>query len=292
MRVSDSMMWSNMQRNISLRHADFQTTQQRALSGKKVSVPSDDPASFAQARLEQSNIARSENYERVIGLTRPVLAQTDDALFHTQDILGRVRDIAIQGANDALNDTDKASLIQELNGLRDQLISIGNTSSGDRFIFAGFRDDQPPFDAAGVYSGDTDSATVEISRNVSIPFGVTGEALFGSAGNDVFTTISNLQTALGSSNGLAASATVAEIDTRFEQVRALHSQVGTHLNSLDISEAVVVRSKDTSVENRSTLVDLDAALAYTDLARAQTALAAAIQIAAQLPPPGLATRGG
>lgn len=292
MRVTDSMMWNNMQRNVARRQTDAQKAMERAVSGKKVEVPSDDPAAFAQGRTEQGNIARAENYERTIGLTRPVLDQTDAALYHTEDIMRRIRDIAIQGANDSYNGSDKESMIQELEGLRNQLISIGNTSNGERFIFAGYRDDQPPYDAAGAYTGDTNAASVEISRNVSMPLGVTGEAIFGTAGNDVFTTITNLQTALGTSNGLAASAAVAEIDTRFEQVRAVHSQVGINMNALDISEAVVLRAKDTATERRSSLIDIDAALAFTDLARARNALAAAIQIAGQLPPPGLATRGG
>jgi len=292
MRVTDSMMWNNMQRNVARRQTDAQKAMDRAVSGKKVAVPSDDPTAFAQGRTEQGNIARAENYERTIGQTRPVLDQTDAALFHTEDILRRIRDIAIQGANDSYNGSDKESMIQELEGLREQLISIGNTSSGDRFIFAGYRDDQPPYDAAGTYTGDTNAASVEISRNVSMQLGVTGEAIFGTAGADVFTTITNLQNALGTSNGLAASAAVAEIDTRYERVRAVHSQVGIDMNALDISEAVVLRAKDTATERRSSLIDIDAALAFTDLARAQNALAAAIQIAGQLPPPGLATRGG
>jgi flagellar hook-associated protein 3 FlgL len=292
MRVTDSMLWNNMQRNVALRQKDYQETQQRAASGKRVEMPSQDPGSFAQGRTETGNIGRAQNYERTIGLTRPVLDQTEAALYQTEDIMRRIRDIAIQGANDSYNGSDKDSMIQELNGLRDQLISIGNTSSGDRFIFAGYRDDQPPYDAVGTYTGDTAAASVEISRNVTMQFGVTGEAVFGTAGNDIFTTITNLQTALGTVNGVAASAAITEIDTRFEQVRAVHSQIGINLNALDISEAVVLRAKDTATERRSSLIDIDAAQAYTDLARAQSALAAAIQIAGQLPPPGLATRGG
>jgi flagellar hook-associated protein 3 FlgL len=292
MRVSDSMMWSNMQSNVARRQADFAKAEQRAVTGKKVEVPSDDPAAFAQGRTELASIGRATNYERTIGLTRPVLEQTDASLYHTEDILRRIRDIAIQGANDTLNGSDKASLVQELSGLQDQLISIGNTSSGDRFIFAGYRDNAAPYDAAGAYAGDTEVQSVEISRNITMEFGVTGQDVFGSAGADVFTTISNLQTALTSSNGLAASAAITEIDTRYEQVRSVHSQIGIDLNALDISEAVVTKAKDTATTRRSNLIDIDAALAYTDLARAQNALNAAIQIAGQLPPPGLATRGG
>lgn len=292
MRVTDSMMWASMQRNVARRQTDYAGAQQRAITGKRVALPSDDPQAYAQGRTELGNIARSTNYERTIGLTRPAMEQTESALYHTEDIMRRIRDIAIQGANDTLNATDRSKLVQELDGLHDQLVGIGNSTSGDRFIFGGYKDGSQPYDAAGVYTGDTGVQNVEISRGVTMPYGVTGEAVFGTAGADVFTAITNLQTALSNNNGAVASSTITEIDARFETVRAVHSQVGIYLNSLDISEAVVTKAKDTATARRSSLIDIDAAQSYSDLMRAQSALNAAIQIAGQLPPPGLVSRGG
>jgi flagellar hook-associated protein 3 FlgL len=183
-------------------------------------------------------------------------------------------------------------MVQELSGLATQLVSIGNTTNGERFIFGGYKDGSEPYDPAGVYNGDTQSAQVEISRGVTMSYGVTGEQVFGTAGNDVFNTIANLQAALTSGDASQISDTLTDIDARFEQVRSVHSEVGIHLNSLDISEAVVTKAKDSATERRSNLTEIDMAQSYSDLMRAQTALAAAINIAAQLPPPGLASRGG
>ena len=90
----------------------------------------------------------------------------------------------------------------------------------------------------------------------------------------------------------AGTETYLAASSRFETVRAVHSQVGIYLNSLDISEAVVTKAKDTATARRSSLIDIDAAQSYSDLMRAQSALNAAIQIAGQLPPPGLVSRGG
>jgi len=286
------MMWSNVQRGVTSRQTAYQDAQEKAISGKRVNVPSDDPAAFAQGRVETGNIARAENYERTIGQTRPMLQQTEDALYHTEDIVARVRAIAVQGANDTNNASDRASMVDELSGLATQLVSIGNTTNGERFIFGGYKDGTQPYDAAGVYSGDTETAQVEISRGVTMQYGVTGEAVFGTAGNDVFKTISNLQAALSSGDGSAISGTLTEIDARLDQVRGVHSEVGIHLNALDISEAVVTKQKDSATERRSNAIDIDMATSYSDLMRAQSALAAAISIAGQLPPPGLASRGG
>lgn len=292
MRVSDNQMWTNVQRGVSGRQQAYQDAQEKAITGKRVNVPSDDPAAFAQGRTETGNIARSDSYERTIGQTRPMLQQTEDALYHTEDIVTRIRQIAIQGASDTYNASDRSSMVQELSGLATQLVSIGNTTNGERFIFGGYRDGTQPYDAAGAYTGDPETAQVEISRGVTMAYGVTGEAVFGTAGNDVFTTIQNLQAALSSGDGNAISATITDIDTRYEQLRSVHSEVGIHLNALDISEAIVTKQKDSATQRRSNLIDVDMAQSYSDLMRAQSALMAAINIAAQLPPPGLASRGG
>ncbi|MEY4582542.1 MAG: flagellar hook-filament junction protein FlgL [Pseudomonadota bacterium] len=284
-----------MQRNVSSRQTDYASAQQRAVTGKRVNAPSDDPSSFAQARSETANLARAQSYERTVSLARPALETTESALNQVEDIYNRVRNIAVQGANDTLNDTDRATLSNELTGLHEQLVSLGNSTNGDRFVFAGYKDNAPPYDATGLYSGDPNVQQVEVSRGVNIPMGVTGESVFGTAGADIFTTITNLQTALttsvaGASVSAAVSASLTEIDARFEQVRTVHSRLGNHMNALDIAEAVAGRAQDTSTKNRSSLVDIDAAQSYTDMARAQTALSAAIEIAGQLPMPGLVSR--
>lgn len=294
MRVTDTMIWGNMQRNVAARQSDYATAQERAVSGKRVNAPSDDPLAFAQARTETNNLSRAQDYQRTVGMAKPVLDVTDSALSTVENIMGRIRDIAVEGANDTLNTDDRNTLSQELTSLHDQLVNLGNSTSGDRFIFAGYKSNAAPYDATGTYTGDTQVQQVEVGKGVHLPLGVTGESVFGTAGNDVFTTIKSLQDAITGNTPTGGSAVVSslitEIDTRFDQVRQVHSQIGNHMNAADIAEAVSTRAQDTATTNRSQLVEIDAAKAYTDLAKAQTALSAAIQIAGQLPPPGLVNR--
>jgi flagellar hook-associated protein 3 FlgL len=292
MRVTDSMVYMNMQRNVAQRQQDYVTAQQRATTGKKVNAPSDDPWAFAQARYETGNLARAQSYERTIDMAKPSLQTTDSTLTSVENVIQRVRDIAVESANDTYNGGDRNTFSQELDTLRDQLVSLGNTHTGDRYIFAGYKDGAPPYDATGVYSGDTQTAQVEIARGVNLPLGVTGDQVFGAAGDDVFSTIQKLQTALTTGTTSDVSSMITEIDTRYEQVRNVHSEIGNQLNSADIATSVAQRAQDTATANKSDLVDIDTVKAYTDLTRATTALQAAIQIAGQLPPPGLVSRGG
>jgi flagellar hook-associated protein 3 FlgL len=292
MRVTDSTFFNNMQRNVQARQSDLATAQERAASGLRVELPSDDPSAFAAARGEVTNGNRATGHQRSIDAATPLLSTADSALTEIDNVMGQIRNIAVEGANDTLAPSDRATLSQQLSSLRDQLVSLGNTQSGNTYVFGGYKNGSPPYDATGTYTGDTSVPQVEVSRGVTLPTGVTGEQVFGTAGSDIFTTITNLQTALGTPTNTSAnvSATLTDIDANMDVMRTAHSQIGISLQSADVATAVAGRAQDLATTNHSKLVEADAASAYTDLARATNALSAAVQIAAQLPPPGLVQR--
>jgi flagellar hook-associated protein 3 FlgL len=290
MRVTDSQFFANMKRNLAQRSSDYAHAQQVATSGLKVGQPSDDPIAFAEARDQTTNLTRAQSYQRTIDQAKPSLDTADAALGDIDTTLGRIRDIAVQGANDTLSSTDRLTLSNELNGLRDQLVALGNSQAGDSYVFGGYKNGTPPFDATGTYTGDTTAQSVEVSRGVNLAVGVTGDRVFGTPGTDVFSTITKLQTALTTGTSTNISSTITDIDTNLEAVRTAHSEIGVHLNSLDLAGAIAGRASDLAQTNHANLVEADAAGAYTDLAHMQSALSAAIQIAAQLPPPGLVER--
>lgn len=292
MRVADSTFYANMKASLGVRRDELARAQQQALTGVRVVAPSDDPLAFSQARAQTAEQSRAASYERAITNTIPSLEVTDTTLGDVENVMRRVRDIATLGANDTLNGNDRDNLVQELDGLKQQLVTLGNAKSGDRFIFGGYKDGAPPFDAAGVYNGDTSTQQVEVARNVTMPNGVTGDRVFGTAngGQDMFAAIQLLQDALASGVADDISGTLDPIDASLEQVRTFRSEVGLHLNQADISMTLAQRNQDDAATSLAKLVGIDPVDSYSELTRASTALNAAISIAAQLPPPGLIER--
>jgi flagellar hook-associated protein 3 FlgL len=292
MRVADSTFYANMKSNLGVRRDALARAQEQAITGLRVTAPSDDPLAFTQARAQTAEQARAASYERTITNTLPSLEVADSTLGDVDNVMRRVRDIATLGANDTLNAGDRQNLVLELDGLKQQLVTLGNAKTGDRYIFGGYKDGAPPYDAAGVYSGDTTTQQVEVARNVMMPVGITGDRIFGNAngGQDMFAAITDLQTALTSGVADDISGTLDPIDKSLEQVRVARSEVGLHLNSADISLTMAQRHQDEAGKARSKLVEIDEVDSFSELMRAQTALNAAITIAAQLPPPGLVDR--
>jgi flagellar hook-associated protein 3 FlgL len=291
-RIADSQFTANNLRNLGVRREALAKAQQQALSGMRVEKPSDDPFAFTQARSQTAGQARAAAYERAISHTLPSLEVSDSTLADVENVMRRVRDIAILGANDTLNGNDRETLRSELDGLKQQLVTLANAKTGDRYVFGGYRDDQPPYDADGVYSGATETQSVEVARNVMLPVGITGDRIFGNAngGQDIFEAITELQDALTSGVALDISAAIEPLDVSLEQARVARSSLGNHLNAADVSMTMATRHQDEAREARSKLVEIDAVDAYSELMSAMSALNAAIEIAAQIPPPGLIER--
>jgi flagellar hook-associated protein 3 FlgL len=290
-RVADSNFYDRMRNDLGLRRQALDSAQSHAESGQRVEKPSDDPQAFAHAQQYNALHARAAQHEQTAGATLSSLQTADGALADADNLMQRARDLAVEGANDTLTASDRAALAQEVSQLRDQLVTIANTQDGGRYLFGGYKDGSPPYDGAGNYSGDTSAQQVEVAPGVTMPLGLSGDRVFGAAGGqDLFVALTSLQTALNGNNGSASSAAIASLDLGLEQVRTSRSQLGNHMNAAQAAQSVAQRVQDTATASRSKLVDVDTAVAYTDLAQAQAALSAAVQIAGQLPPPGLVQR--
>mgnify|MGYP000585833618 CR=1 FL=1 len=93
------------------------------------------------------------------------LKTTDTALASGIEVIQRVRELAVQGANGALPQNARNTIALEVEGLTSSLIEVGNTSYGGRFIFGGATYDQSPLDATGApTTGNTAAVSREVGR--------------------------------------------------------------------------------------------------------------------------------
>lgn len=128
----------NAQRNLGKSQNDLSRSMQRLSSGLRINSAKDDAAGLAISDRMTSQIrglnqaARNSND----GIS---LAQTaEGALQETTNILQRMRELAIQSANDTNSASDRASLQAEVNQLQQEMTRIaGSTSFNGRNILDG-----------------------------------------------------------------------------------------------------------------------------------------------------------
>ncbi|MCU8649195.1 flagellar hook-associated protein FlgL, partial [Escherichia coli] len=180
MRISTQMMYQQNMRGITNSQAEWMKYGEQMSTGKRVINPSDDPIaasqavvlSQAQAQNNQYALARTFATQKV-SLEENVLSQVTTALQNAQEKI-------VYAGNGTLSDDDRASLATDLQGIRDQLMNLANSTDGNgRYISAGYKTEAAPFDqASGEYNGGKESITQQVDASRSMVIGHTGDKIF------------------------------------------------------------------------------------------------------------------
>jgi flagellar hook-associated protein 3 FlgL len=172
------------------------------------------------------------------------------------------------------------------------MLSAANTRIDGKYVLGGLREDAPPFDAAGNFTGDRSVREVEVAPGVRVATSVpAGEVLAPAGGLDVLAALDRLAVALGANDLVGIQTGVDEIGTAEEQILSGRSEVGASTQRLEQAQALATRMRDATNESRANAVEADAFDALSELSRSQSVLEQAVAIAAKLPLPGLAQRG-
>lgn len=140
MRISTQMMYEQNMSGITNSQAEWMKLGEQMSTGKRVTNPSDDPIaasqavvlSQAQAQNSQYALARTFATQKV-SLEESVLSQVTTAIQTAQEKI-------VYAGNGTLSDDDRASLATDLQGIRDQLMNLANSTDGNgRYIFAGYK---------------------------------------------------------------------------------------------------------------------------------------------------------
>ncbi len=156
MRVTNSMMARHFLRNLDNNLKQMDHIQMQMATGRKFFRPSDDPVGSARSLQIRRSISRIQQYQRNAQDANAWLRETETVLMQIKDIIQNASELAIQGANGPLSDSDREAVAVAIRGLQDQLVLAGNTSFAGRYIFGGSNTETPPFSVdAGVlyYNG-------------------------------------------------------------------------------------------------------------------------------------------
>lgn len=116
--------------------------------GSKLHRPSDNSVDYS--RYLRYNVSEGENdrYQESVKAGISWMASTQTALSGMEDIQKTFKAKTIQGANDDKDEKsgDWPAIAREMKASIEQIVSLGNTQLGDRYIFSGQADLKQPFD--------------------------------------------------------------------------------------------------------------------------------------------------
>jgi flagellar hook-associated protein 3 FlgL len=257
-RVTTMTTMHSSARHLQHAAAQLARAQERASGFTAVTRPSDDPSATASAIQVRAAQAQNAQYARNIQDGNGWLATIDAALSSAASLIGRARDLTLQGANDgAMSPTQKEAIATELESIRDLLLSEANTSYLGRSVFAGTSDAGTAFGAGYAFTGGAGTVERRIAEGATVRVDADGGEVFGVGGDSLFATIDEIAADLRA--GINVKGRVAELDGHRNDVLAAHAAVGArHGTILSAGETNLADKVDLEA-SRSQLEDLDIA---------------------------------
>lgn len=245
MRFSTHYMYQQHIESITQSMASGNDVSSRLSAGQTLLTPSDDPARASQAVTLQNALSGLSQFDTARTYARNALGQEDTTLSTIQNLLsGNLTEKIVAGGNGSYSDQDRQSLADELKGIRSSLLDLGNTrDSSGRFIFAGYKTGSEAFDKTGRYAGGDTPLTQNVSDNVALQVGHTGQQLFMSGTSDdllaaIDQAVNALNTPVTSDDDRQALQNTLDsvnktVKNNIDNIGKMQSDVGTGLQQLD-----------------------------------------------------------
>ncbi len=216
-RIATTTMYDNAMRNISARQNSLSGLQDNLSSGKRVLRASDDPVAAAQAERAMTRISRIQTEQRALDLQRNSIAQAESSLGDAVDLMQQMRELIVSSGNGAFTASDRTTISNQLQGLREQLRDVANRkdTNGAPLLGALGSALTPFLSSTGAFSG---LAGQSAGSQVSIPGSLDGDSAFmfqplrDGVFNASVTALTPADRTLGSSAVTTNNASLVELD--------------------------------------------------------------------------------
>ena len=255
-------------------------------SGKKIQVPSDDPAVTGSLMHLRSTQRQLDQYSRNAADGDSWLTTVDSALSSSLASMRRVRDLVVQSGNGGLGPSSREALAAELDGLRDDLLSQANTTYLGRTVFAGTSGAGVAFDAAYAWSGSP-TATVErqIGPSTTVRVDADGAQVYGQGADSVFALVDRLAADLRA--GIDVTDRLDAIDARMDAMLTSIASTGSRQRVLQSVAAELTGQALTVKTQVAGAEDIDLAEVIMNLQLQEVAYQGALGAGARVLQPSL-----
>lgn len=254
MRVTNSMMISNMMINMNRSLQSMSKYQNQMATGKKIQRASDDPIIAARALKLRTNVSEIEQFQRNVDDGLNWMEVTEGAMQNIGDTLQRVRELTVQASNDTATADDRKKIEAEVKQLKDLIVGEMNTSYAGRYVFSGFQTDKQLLNTDGTYAitvKQNDIIHYEVGVNNQLEINTNGQRLLefdynGASANvdtnagdkpAMLTMLDGLIQDLGNGvSGSKISSYLSEIDKAMGKVLETRADLGSRYNRLEMTK--------------------------------------------------------
>ena len=290
MRV-DPYFVSNLASSIDQTQSTEQQLTAELSSGVRVTSLSQDPVASGENVLLLNRIQRDDSFTQSSSLAQGQLQVADSALGGVVSQLTQAISLSTAANNGTLNSSQVKAISNQLAGIRDEVMSLANTSYQGQYIFAGSQTSTPPFTtsnlttpASATYSGDSNVNLLHTPDGQAIQLNMPGDQIFAASGtNSVFGALNKLVAdyATGASSGASAADTQA-LSAALNFVSQQRVTLDNSLTRLTAASGAITSEKTQLTAAQTSLMQADLPQISTRLSLAETQQTALEDVFSQL----------
>lgn len=200
-RISSAMNNNNTQSNLRLQESRLNKANNQMGSQKKIQQLRDDPIAAGHLVRYQSFLGRVNTFEKNAATLTDEFVLREGYMSNSLDIMQRVRELAVTGANGIYTPQDMKDMAMEVDELLKELVQNANAISSDgNYIFSGtntkataFEIEMGNVEGSGVplienvrYNGNINTNKVEVDENKYMDVDNAGNRTFWAEQQQIF----------------------------------------------------------------------------------------------------------
>lgn len=248
-------------KNLGKNQSQLMQSFNRLSSGLRINTAKDDAAGLAISESLKSQV-RSYNVAERNAADGVSLAQTaEGALGEIHAVLGRMRELAIQGSNDTYTATDRSFMEEEFDLLQREIIRI---------------QDSAKFNGQDLVTNAAATITLQVGLH-----NTGADQIQIALGGMSLSTIAGSTASVAGSAITSAQSTIATIDNAITDVSTARSRFGAAMNRLEVAQSNIQTMRLNLDAANMRIRDIDVATETAALSRNQVLTQAGISILAQ-----------
>lgn len=289
MRITQSMLSSNMMKNLTASMSRLDTLNTQVATQKKITKPSDDPVVAMKGIVYRRSLEEVEQFQRNFSEAYNWVENTDSALDKAKLAMDRIRELVVQTSNDTYDAEQREATKAEIVQLKEHLVEIANTKFGEKYLFNGTATTTKPVEVSTIgttVSPNAGKLELELSKDVHIQVNLPASEAFP---EDLFADIQKIIDTLedDTTTGSDLSGLIEDLDVHMADNLTSRAKIGARFNRIELMEARAAEQKVVASRILSENEDVDFEQVVTDLTVQETVHKAALSVGARIIQPSL-----
>lgn len=279
--------------NLSSALDQTQATQQQLStelsSGLGVTSIGQNPVVAAQNSQLLNQIGIEDSFTQSSNLAQGMLNVTDSALGSVVTQLNQAIALGSQGSNGTLSSSQLQAVSNQLSGIRDEVLSLANTSYQGQYVFGGSQTSSPPFTlntstspATVTYNGDSVVNQLQTPNGQPLALNIPGNQVFTSSTANVLGALNTIIADFANGNSAAGAADTAALNSALNFVSQQRVTLDNSISRLSTATAAASAQGTQLTSVQTNLIQADIPGVSTQLSLVKSQQTALINVIAAL----------